>query len=176
MLVPTTVDILKNLEHYFEHEIKPAVAGTPRHTTAQTMGHLLRHARHRVEHEGQLLLDEAGRLRGLLAAIETYLRTLGAKAETEAGRALLETVADIGKKRFRDAAQYPTLSSMADEVRQLREPLYDALRFLQRIRDGHCDEPGYQAIRADIRAYIAWQVQAEAAMVDPAFVGFGPRR
>jgi hypothetical protein len=169
MIYPSASDVLKNLEHHFEQEIKPVLTGTPQETIAQTMGHLLRHARVRVEREGQLLMDESSRLRALMARAATWLANVGEEA-------LAAELNQTASRSFRSEGQYPALDSLAAEVVALREVLYQAQKVLQSLRSKRGAEPGYRALREEFRAYMAWQVGAEAELVEEAFVGRGPRR
>lgn len=174
MIVPSATDILRCIEHTLEKTIKPALADVPERSAAQTMGHLLRHVVVKVEHEGQMLTDEAHTLRQLLAQIRNYFDALTPTADAQ------KTIADIDetlKQRFREEDQYPTLTSLAEETGALREALYTSLRLLQSIRNTYGEEAEYTALRSSIRAYMSQQIQKESELlIEPAFVGYGPRR
>ncbi|MFA5524884.1 MAG: hypothetical protein WDA24_11055 [Tissierellales bacterium] len=173
MIVPTVTDVLKNIEYTLENVVKPTIVGTPIHTTVQTMGHLLRHATLRVENEGQMLMDDGKRLRSLLASIHDYLTSVSSEPGCQT---CMDSISSTLAQNFRDADTYPTLISMGQEVGSLREALYNALKQLQAMRNTHREEKAYIAIRQEIRDYLALQILDESALVDPAFVGYGPRR
>jgi hypothetical protein len=59
---------------------------------------------------------------------------------------------------------------MAAEVGRLRQHVCDLLILLQSLNGAGAD------IHNEIRAYIAWQIEQEGKVVEPSFLGFGPRR
>jgi hypothetical protein len=154
MIIPTAADMLKTVERTFESVIKPDLSSTAIRSAAATVSHMLRIATLRVETEGQILHDEALRLRELLTRVEGWLG---------------------GSSNFdekRDPSVYPSLAIMAEAIGTLRQAVCDALEALQ---GRALDAEGAQLV-AELHSYIAWQLEQESKMIDPATIGHGPRR
>lgn len=161
MIVPTAAQMLRNAGHVFDTEIRPELASTAARSSAATISHMLRIAALRIEVEGQLLHEERLRLDALLPRLRAWLEGRGlAAADSIAASPPL--AADV----------YPGLDVMAGLVGTLRAGLCDALETLQA---GPRDDAG-EALLAQVRDHIAWQLEQEGRMIEPATIGHGPRR
>lgn len=153
MIIPTAAEMLKTIEATFETVIKPDLTNTGARSAAASVGHMLRIATLRIEIEGQILHDEVIKLRELLPRLCAFL-----------GKGELPPL--------RDNSIYPSLALMAAEVGALRQGVCDALDELQG-RD--LDAKGARLL-VELNSYIAWQLEQESKMIDPATIGHGPRR
>jgi hypothetical protein len=153
MIIPTAADMLKTVQATLESVIKPDLTSTGTRSAAASAGHMLRIATLRIEVEGQILFDEAAKLRELLPRVQAFL-----------GDGALPPV--------RDTSVYPSLALMAAEVGTLRQGVCDALEALQG-RD--LDAEGTRLL-SELHSYIAWQLEQESKMIEPATIGHGPRR
>lgn len=169
MINPGATQILRNIEAVLAADIVPAVDTTNARSTLATIGHLLRHVALRIDHEGQMLADDIAALRPLLAKLQAYLESAG---DTRPAAA----VAKARQQSEADEARYPSLAIMAARAALLRQALQDVLTHLQGRRDARGQDAAYLQARADIRAYLALQLDAEATLIDPAFANMGPRR
>jgi hypothetical protein len=165
MIVPTAAQMLKNAERTFETVIKPDLQTTSTRSAAATIGHMLRLCVVRIENEGQILFDEVARAKALLARVQPYMAQIDEQM-------LAQKLAQLLAARQRDAAIYPSLALMAEDVGRLRQGVCDALEILQSRR---LDAQG-DALHEELRAYVAWQLDQEFRMIEPATAGFGPRR
>lgn len=167
MLVPTAADVVRCIKETMDTVITPAFPeGSSEISFATTIGHLLSYVEHRIEDEGQQLFDEVRYLRGVFPEA---LGWLAGRPGTEALAAAIRASLDAR----RDPDVYPSLSLMAVEVGELRQHICDLLELV------HADgEPagGTAALHATLREYMRWQIQLEGKLVEPAFVGRGPRR
>jgi hypothetical protein len=171
MLLPTSVDVLRCVERTLETVIVPKLTGLGERSAAATIGHMLRHVALRIEHEGQMLSDEIGMLRPLLAQVETYLGTL---PRDDGGAARLRADMTALLARQFGSGGYRGVASLAEEVSELRQSVCDALEFVQRQAPGQTGPAG--KLNEALQRYIAWEIEQEAKIIDPAFEGFGPRR
>ncbi len=161
MIVPTAAEMLKTVERTFETVIKPELASTTTRSAAATISHMLRIATLRIETEGQLLHDERARLNELLPRIAAWLKARGKDSRPA-----------ISDRPALDETVYPSLALMAEEVGALRQGVCEALDALQ---ETGCDSEGEQLLD-ELKGYIAWQLDQEGKMIDPATLGNGPRR
>ena len=166
-LLPGVTDIVRNVREVTRDLLAPALAGDSERSAAATIDHMLRYAERLIEHQGQALLDEEARLKALLPSVADWLAARPESAPL-AG-AIRATLAHA-----RDPAVYPTLGMMADDVALLRQHVCDALLALQQLGDARGAEG--EAVHAGLRAYIRWQLEEEGRLVEPAFLGHGPRR
>lgn len=60
---------------------------------------------------------------------------------------------------------------MEDRVAMLRQHVCDILLKLQKASDGDGE-----ALHQALRDYIGWQLETESILIEPAFLGHGPRR
>jgi hypothetical protein len=167
MLLPTSVDVLRCVERTLQTVIEPALTGVAERSAAATIGHLLRHVALRIEREGAMLFTEIAKLRPLLADAES---SLPADAESERVR---DSIA-AALARHADYKGYRDVASLAEEVSALRQSACDALLSMQQHQKPLTGsmKAAYEALRR----YIAWELEQEAQIIDPAFEGFGPRR
>ena len=171
MLLPTSVDVLRCVERTLETVIAPALTGTAERSAAATMGHLLRHVALRIEHEGRILSEEIAILHQALAEVRTYLGDAYSQ-DAEASQlraALAQQLAPVTQ-----SPSYRSVASLADEVTALRQRVCDALAFIH-SRDPELQGPA-RAVYESLKRYVAWELEQEAQIIDPAFEGFGPRR
>ena len=172
MLLPTAVDVLRCVERTIETVIAPALPGAAERSAAATVGHLLRHVALRIEREGALLAAEITRLRPLLGDADGVLKRdfTQTAAVTEALAAIAAALAIPPPPPH----GYRDLASMASEVTALRQSVCAVLELVQRHEASL--SPAARDIHASLKDYIAWELENESKLIDPAFEGFGPRR
>jgi len=171
MIYPSAVDCLKSVEYTLKHKIGPSLTGSMERSELASAGHLLRHVICRIESEGEVLSEDIRSLRRLLTDIKTYAASLAYGSP-----ALARSIEEVLHRRFRPADSYPSLTSLAEEAGALREALAAAQQWLIDKSGDLKDKADYLEIRERIRAYIAQQLTAEASLIEPAFIGHGPRR
>jgi hypothetical protein len=170
MIHPTATELLRTIDETLVQKVEPSLGDVGGRSALATVRHLLNFVRVRIEREGQVLMDDIAALRPLLAQISDYLWS---QAEADAAGVVDRAVAANGQ---RPPGRYPALDDLAQEAGVLREALHGALARLQDMRSVHGNEPRYQAVRAEIRAYVVRQIEEEGEIVAPAFFGRGPRR
>jgi hypothetical protein len=170
MLLPTSVDVLRCIERTLDTVVAPALTGTGERSALATIGHLLRHVALRIELEGPMLAEDIAVARPLLAQVDAYLGSDGANAAAAAQRARLTDLL----ARPAQTEGYRSVASLAEEVTALRQGVCESLEFVQsRLSDA---DPQAKAVHDALLRYVAWEVEMEAKIIDPAFEGFGPRR
>lgn len=169
MLLPTSVDVLRCVERTLRTVIEPALTGVAERSAAATIGHLLRHVALRIEREGAMLFTEIAKLRPLLADAASSL-----PADTESVRVRDSIAAALARARLVDSKGYRDVASLAEEVITLRQSACDALAIMQQQEERLTGsmKSAYEALQR----YVAWELEQEAQIIDPAFEGFGPRR
>lgn len=167
-LSPNVSDVVLCVRRTLEDWISPALQGKAELSYVTTATHLLSYVERRIEHEGQVLFDEAHKLRDILSG---SIARLAGRAD---GAALSARIAESVDSR-RDPNVYLTLRMVSDDVAMLRQHVCDLLIALQ-----HAEEEGVSAaadqLRRELRDYIAWQLACEGTLVEPAFRGRGARR
>lgn len=169
MLNPTPTQILRNIENTLVEVVEPAVTSTTARSAIATIGHLLRHVILYVEQGGQILTDDMADAYALLDQLTSYY-TL------DANDALLRQIADAVAQADKLAENCLSLDDMAERAAILRQAVQDTLIDLQQQRTERAGDPAYDAIRQNVRDYLARQLTAEAALIHPAFADKGPRR
>jgi hypothetical protein len=164
LLTPTAAEVVRCVRDTLETLITPALKGRSEFSYATTANHLLTLVERRLESEGQTLLDEIRKLHGIFPDALAWLAT-------QPGNDALSTAISASLRRERDPNVYPSLRLMAEEVAALRQHVCDLLLLLQKSENG----AGSQ-LHAALRSYIAWQLEQEGSIVEPSFVGRGPRR
>jgi len=171
MLLPTSVDLLRCVERTLQTVIVPTLTGTAERSAARTIEHMLRHVVLRIEHEGRIFSAEIDLLRPLLErAQNVFDQSFGDVPETAAARAAVAAALSppAPSHAYRDVA------SLAAEVTALRQAVCEALRLIQQ------HEATLSAAAKDLyealKRYVAWELDNEAQLIDPAFEGFGARR
>ena len=163
-ILPGAIDILRCVREVTRDLLAPALTGHSERSATATIDHMLRYVERLIEHQGQALLDEEMRLTAVLPRAADWL------ADQRQGAALADTIrADLG--RTRDPAVYQTLGMMEDRVAILRQHVCDILLALQQAGDADGE-----ALHEALRDYIGWQLETESILIEPAFVGHGPRR
>jgi hypothetical protein len=162
-LVPNVAAVINCIGETMDEILLPALTTPVQRSAGATARHLLRYAAAQIDAQGQMLLDEQHRLRKLLDDAAPFLDDIS--AGTALAAAIRATLAEQ-----RDPSIYPSLSIMAAEVGRLRQHVCDLLILLQSLNGAGAD------IHNEIRAYIAWQIEQEGKVVEPSFLGFGPRR
>ena len=163
-ILPGATDILRCVREVTRDLLAPTLTGHSERSAAATVDHMLRYVERLIEHQGQTLLDEEMRLTALLPGAADWL------ADQPQGDALANTIrADLA--RTRDLAVYQTLGMMEDRVAILRQHVCDILLALQQAGDADGE-----ALHEALRDYIGWQLATESILIEPAFVGHGPRR
>jgi hypothetical protein len=169
MLLPTSVDLLRCIERTLETVVAPSLTGTQERSATATIGHLLRHVVLRIEHEGHMLCKEIATVRPVLAQVRAYLEN-EFSGNTEARRISGCITALLARPTTTDG--YRDVASLAEEVGALRQSVCDALSFVQAQPPTGTAATLHQALQH----YVAWEIEQEAQIIDPAFEGFGPRR
>ncbi len=168
MIVPTAADVIRCIEETMERVIQPALTSLSDRSAATTIRHLLHYVAIRIDAEGQILFDDAKRLRAVLAEC---LAWLDARPDAESlAAAIRETL-----NRERDPEIYPSPVLIAGEVASLRQHVSEVLALLLKLAPDDRGAAG-EALHQTLRDYIVWQVEQEAKIIEPAFVGRGPRR
>jgi hypothetical protein len=162
-VVPDVAAVIRCIGDTMDEIILPALTTPVQRSAGATMRHLLRYAAAQIDTQGQMLLDEQHRLHKLLGEACIFLD--GIPAGTALAAAIRATRAEK-----RDPTIYPSLSLMASEVGNMRQHVCDLLVILQSLNSAG------ESLHNEIRAYIAWQIEQEGKVVEPAFLGFGPRR
>lgn len=170
MITVTATDLLRVVDATLASKVEPSLSDLTGRSALATVRHLLNFVRVRIEQEGAALAGDSAVLRMLLADIAAYHRRAGD------GDAAAAVDAALAAAPIADPEETPSLDTLTAETRALREALHQALARLQRLREGRRDDPDYVAIRAAIRACIVSEIEAEGAIVAPAFFGRGPRR
>lgn len=172
MLLPTAVDVLRCVERTIETVITPALTGAAERSAAATVGHLLRHVALRIEREGALFAAEIAQLRPLLADSDRMLQhDFAASAEAKGVRA---AIAAALAEQPAAPHGYRDLASMAAEVTALRQCVCATLDLIQRSEASL--SVAARDIHESFQRYVAWELDNESKLIDPAFEGFGPRR
>lgn len=172
MILPTAVDVLRCVERTIETVIAPALTDTAERSAAATIGHLLRHVALRLEREGALFATEISQLRPLLTEADLVLQRDFARSAdvSEARIAIAAALAEppAAAQGYRDPA------SMGAEVTALRHGVCATLELIQRHEASL--PAAARALHESLKRYIAWELDNESKLIDPAFEGFGPRR
>jgi hypothetical protein len=162
-VVPNVAAVIRCVGDTMDEILLPALTTPVQRSAGATARHLLRYAAAQIDAQGQALLDESLRLHKILGDASMFLDS------QPAGAALAASIrATLAEKR--DPTIYPSLAIMAEEVGMLRQHVCDLLILLQ-SRNGAGEK-----IHNEIRGYIAWQIEHEGKVVEPSFLGFGPRR
>jgi hypothetical protein len=166
MIVPTAADLIGTVRRTLK-TIVPSLTELGDRSAAATMEHVLRYAEQRVEHEGQILLDEALYLKRALPGTITWLEGRG---DTALAAQIVEAVS-----AGHSPETYVSLRMMAEDVGLLRRLVRDLLTKLHE-RDVSVGDPEGDKVHAAMLAYLSWQIDKEAELIEPAFRGHGPRR
>lgn len=167
MIHPTCAEVLATIETGLARDIVPHLHNTEARSAAATIGHLLRHVALRIEDEGQILSDDIARLRRLVSELAGWLD--GPVPPVAASlRATLEGDLPEGV--------YPSLRLLGERALALRGALVAGQGELHRLRASHGHDAGFQALESAIAAYGAQQLADEGRLIEPAFLGKGPRR
>lgn len=169
MLNPTPTQILRNIETTLAEVVEPAVIATTARSALATIGHMLRHVILSIEQGGQILSDDMADATALLERLSAYYAAAGDDEQ-------VSRIGDALARAKPQPATFHSLAAMAERVAILRQAVQDALIDLQTQRDEQAGSPAYDAIRQDVRDYLARQLSAEAALIHPAFADKGPRR
>lgn len=168
MLVPTTTEVVRCVRETLDQVLTPALTGDMARSAAATMSHMLAFVEQRIEHEGQALLDEIGRLTALFGRAVDWL-------DTQSNARSLRSAIEASLAETPDPSVYPSLDLLAQRVAVRRQHVCDLLERLQIASAEDRGEAG-DALHQSLRDYIAWQLAEEGKIVEPAFVGRGPRR
>lgn len=167
MIHPSCAEVLATVQTGFERDVVPHLNDTEARSAAATIGHLLRHVALRIEDEGQILSDDIARLRGLLGQIAAWLEAEGAGEAASLRAALAQDL---------PPGVYPSLRLLGELALKLRAALVEAQGVLASLRATHGDDPAWQGLRKAISTYGAEQLADETRLIEPAFLGKGPRR
>jgi len=171
MLLPTSVDLLRCIEHTLETVIAPRLKGIEERSAAATIGHLLRHVALRIQHEGHILQEDLEALHPLLIQVDGYL---GVHFPDDNHAVSMRNAVAACLERSQRCEGYRDVTSLAEEVQCMRQLVCNVLYFMQ-AREGE-RSPATAEIYDALSRYAAWKVEQEARLIDPAFEGFGPRR
>ena len=168
ILTPTAAEVVRCVRETIESVLKPALQGRSEFSYATSATHLLAFVERRLEDEGQILLDEVNYLRGLFPDALSWLAT---QPHTSA---LCAAITESLQFK-RDADIYPSLRLMSEQLGPLRQHVCDLLLLLQAAENNGRSAAGDE-LHSSLRRYIAWQLEREGTIVEPAFRGRGPRR
>lgn len=167
MIHPTAAQILATIQTGFEGQIVPHLSDPEARSAAATIGHLLRHVSLRIEREGQILFDDVARLRGLVGRIAEWMEDARVGDATSLRTALAKEL---------PPELYPSLELTGELALAMRSALVGAQTQFLAASEVHGASPAYQSLHEEIRSYIADQLADEALLIEPAFLGKGPRR
>ena len=170
MIKPTVIDILRTVETAITTTVKPEMTTIDGKSTIATIEHLLRHISLRITDEGQILTDDINRLRPLCADILAWVETHVSAADC------VDEMTKALNKQYREPGVYANLLSLSEEAGELRRALISGLEQLQEMRSAYGSEDAYQQLRQRIKDYSAYQIKDEGKLIDPAYLGKGPRR
>ena len=170
---PRADEVLRSAIWTYDTYIAPEVSEPFAKSLSYTVGNLMRNALARIEHEGQALFDEAAETREVLLAVRAYA-TEHPSAETTPLSALPARIDEVLGHRYWDEAEYPSLAKVTERATDLRAVLAEAIEALQAIKPEHGTDPGYEALRAEIRGVLKHQLEREAVWSTLALEG--PRR
>lgn len=162
---PRADEVMDSIIWTFDQHVLPAVEGALPKSLALTMSNLLRHVRIRMEQEAPALLADNADLREVLGSIASFIERQSPGPQSLA--ALSESLTHASLTR--DSADYQSLNVISAQAQQLRGVLDDALRALQEAREALGDTAEYQALRSQIREYLARQLERESAWIKDAF-------
>lgn len=168
MIVPTLSDVVYTIGAALDDVIAPRLEGLRERSTLTTIRHMLRLLEHSIDQEGQVLFDEVNKLGSLL---EDIANRFDAVPE-------LKNVATAIRQSLalkRDPAVYPSIKRLSEDVARLRQHVSDALVAIRALPAAGRG-PQIEAAHQLLRDYIQWQLQQEARVIEPAFIGYGPRR
>lgn len=169
ILTPTATETVRNVRQALEDWIRPATQGSNAYSYATTAIALCHHVEIRLELEGQQLFDEIARLRLLLDG------SVGVMERHEKGAAIAAGIRRTLSEN-RDPMVYPTLSATSGYVARLRQHVCDLQNIIIAEDEAGIASDEVRALRGAIRDYMAWQLNEEGKIVEPAFRGRGPRR
>jgi hypothetical protein len=166
-LLPSATDVLSRVREAMQDLIVPTLSGQSERSAAATISHMLRYVERLIDHQGQTLLEEEARLKFSLAAAADWLEKRG-------DHHVLSEEIRASIARTRDPAVFTTTTMMQDAVALLRQNVCDVLLALQDLGEAKGFEG--EAVHQELRDYIRWQLLEEEKLVEPAFLGHGPRR
>jgi hypothetical protein len=168
MIAPTAAEVVRCVNESITSQIVPVLTKGSEKSVVATIQHLLRYIELRIDLEGQTLLDEVQYLGKLLPQATAWLGT-------QPGSSALISAIDASIAFERDPTVYPSLTIMNLQVAELRQHVCDILLSLQDTGPTAPDSDGARLHEA-IRTYVSWQLEQEGSVIEPSFVGFGPRR
>jgi hypothetical protein len=166
-LLPSATDVLSRTREAFHDLIVPSLVGQSERSASATIDHMLRYVERLIDQQGQTLLDEEIRLKLILSTAAAWLADRDDRDPLAA-----DIQATIGQER--DPGIFTTIAMMQDAVAILRQHVCDVLLALQAL--GDAKGPEGERLHETLRDYIRWQLLEEEKLVEPAFVGHGPRR
>ena len=172
MIYPTVAELLSCvnkalLDASDETMPRPAVK-----STLATCRHLIRHAELRVQLEKSILLDDIEKAGQLLGQLAAYLE---ASASDREGLSRVIRAVQAEAPQLQSAAPGEAEHILL-RAKALRELVYSALKHLQLAGAAEKATEAYKEARLLLREYMKYQIEQEARMVTPAFLGHGPRR
>lgn len=172
MIYPTASDILRCVERNLAAISDDDTPRTAIKSTLATSRHLLRHVDLRLSIEKPILLDDIDKASELLGKVATYLASQGGESSALAHsvRAVIEEAPQLLSKAPEE------MDNIVHRAKALREQIYVSLAHLQKLPADAQATKAYGEIRDLIRAYMRYQIEQEARLIDPAFAGTGPRR
>ena len=172
MIYPTVSEILRCVNQTLldaSDETMPRMAVK---SALATCRHLIRHAELRVQLEKSILLDDIDQAGKLLDRLAAYLDS-GSSDRDGLGRVIRLVLADAPQLQ---SAAPGEAGLILQRAKALRELVYSALKHLQSADVAEKSTGAYQEARRLLRDYMKYQIEQEARMVTPAFLGHGPRR
>ena len=172
MIYPTASELLQQIDQTLlaaSDETMPRMAVK---SALATTRHLVRHVELRLKLEKSILLDDIDKTSELLEKIAAYFNSQDGEcaAMAHSMRAVIEEAPQL-LSRAPDE-----LDRIVHRAKALREQVYVSLAHLQNMPAAAQAAKAYGDVRQHIRDYMRYQIEQEARLIDPAFVGKGPRR
>jgi hypothetical protein len=167
MINPRPTDVLETIIANIESKVEPKLTDVDVLSAVTTCKHMVRYVINQLAQERTIYLAELPRLADLLGQAGSFFNRKG-------GQEQAESMIDATLRA--DPGDLGDIEALASRIKALREALYQSLDLLIRQRDAWKGDAAYTALRDAIRAYMAWQNEADATIVGPSFYGQGPRR
>ena len=137
-----------------------------------TCRHLIRHAELRMQLEKSIQLDDIDKAGQLLGRLAAYLES-GDGDHVGLARIIRSVLAESPQLQ---SAAPGEAEHILQRAKALRELVYVTLKQLQSASIAEKRSEAYSDARRLLREYMKYQIEQEARMITPAFLGHGPRR
>ena len=159
---PTAREIIESISWALDHRVEPQVEEKWAASSLRSIRCLLQHLAVRVEHEGQMLVEDNADLRDVLGQVVGNVGGVGT------WRDIHSEIEGLLEREWRPPAAYPTVASLNEENEALQTGLDHVLVRLYRHGDG-LDPATADALRAELDECLIRRVGREQPMFMPAF-------